>query len=482
MDRSERDDDLLMGALDGQLSEDDLRVLAGRLKEEPQLARRMMEVARDESLLAEVLAKPGAQAWSPGAARPRPERARPARVRWGMWISVAACLAIIVGALVYNARQEERFVEVMVARIRKTSPDVKVVRAADGKAVVAVVGMDLVAGDRIETKKGRKVVFGYPNEKTTITAGSGDQDTAVRIGDTSKGKRLHLENGILDASVDPQPADRRMVITTPHARAEVKGTRFTLHVTRDETLLVVTEGLVTLLSLRNDETTDVGTGTRVTVRRDAITVAGQTRGEEAGEGRAPILPAYVDGAILFAEDFEDGFGAWKPVEESADGVTFRGLRDGDPGVRLAGRNGESRASQCAEISHGRKKARGIRATLPVNVDAYVVEYSFKLRTASREGFRFDRSWGPVENLLPEESRRFVKDNVWGRKRVEVVRLEAEKELSMVDVKTYQGGALYSHARYRSSARRPVICVLRGSVLVDDVLVRRLEVSDKGGAR
>jgi hypothetical protein len=225
--------------------------------------------------------------------------ARPARVRRGMWISVAACLAIIVGALVYNARQEERFVEVIVARIQETSPGVQVFREADGKTVVAVVGMDLFAGDRIETRKGESVIFGYPNERTTITAGNEKRATELRIGETKEGKRLHLEKGFLDASVAPQPEDKHMIVTTPHAKAEVVGTKFKLWDNGKATWIEVTEGEVLLERLSDGKALSVPAG------RLAV----------AGEGYALRLydagAEYVAGPVIRKDDFESGLKDWE---------------------------------------------------------------------------------------------------------------------------------------------------------------------------
>ncbi|MFC1671894.1 FecR domain-containing protein [Planctomycetota bacterium] len=218
-------------------------------------------------------------------------RRRP--VRWGAWISVAACLAVIVGAVVYNARQEQRFVEVMVARIQQASPGVTVVRA-DGNTVVAVVGLDLFAGDRIATKKGGKLVFAYPGEKTNVTAGSDGRETVFSIGDSKEGKRIHLEKGVLDAAVDPQPADRHMVVTTPHASCEVKGTRFVLAVDARMTRIDVTEGKV--LFARRAE------GDSILVVAVGFATAGEAIAQAA---------RYGDGDVIMEDDFENGLGKWK---------------------------------------------------------------------------------------------------------------------------------------------------------------------------
>jgi ferric-dicitrate binding protein FerR (iron transport regulator) len=266
---------LICRYFDGTATAEEIGELERAGREDEDVRRELMLIAHQDREIESVLK--GDEDIRTVAKRRRPASRR-GRARWLVWLSVAACLAIIVGALVYNARQEERFVEVLVARVRKTSPDVKVLRAADGKTVVAVVGMELFDGDRIEARKGQRVVIGYPYEKTTITAGSGDRDTAVRIGDAKEGKRLLLEKGILDASVAPQPADRHMVITTPQARAEVVGTVFCIDVdlspqaagSRDprsgSTLVETYEGRVRVADLFGGGEVAVEAGQRVVVR------------------------------------------------------------------------------------------------------------------------------------------------------------------------------------------------------------------------
>lgn len=86
------DDDLLARALEHELSSEEESALAGRLKSEPALARRMMELSRDEALLADGVAEARAS-----RALPSPETARPApRIGLAGLLAVAAAAALLI--------------------------------------------------------------------------------------------------------------------------------------------------------------------------------------------------------------------------------------------------------------------------------------------------------------------------------------------------------------------------------------------------
>ena len=172
-----------------------------------------------------------------------PARAR--RIPWGILIPAAACLALAVSGLVYLAPWEDRPKQVTVARVRKTAPGMKVFRA-DGRQAAATAGMELFAGDRVETKGKERVVIAWPDEETVVTAGGPGAETDLAIRESEDGKRLHLAKGVVDAAVAPGTGAARMVITTPHATARVPGTRFTLGAGADAAWLDVKEGAVRL--------------------------------------------------------------------------------------------------------------------------------------------------------------------------------------------------------------------------------------------
>ncbi len=72
--------------------------------------------------------------------------------------------------------------------------------------------------------------------------------TEVGVDDLSGAKNVRIASGSLSAEVAKQPSDRPLVLTTPHARVEVVGTRFTLAVTARDSTLAVSDGAVRLIT------------------------------------------------------------------------------------------------------------------------------------------------------------------------------------------------------------------------------------------
>jgi hypothetical protein len=313
------------------------------------------------------------------------------------------------------------------------------------------VGLELFAGDRIETKKGERVVIGYPNEKTTITAGSGDQDTAVRIGDTKKGKRLHLEKGILDASVDPQPADRRMIVTTAHAKAEVVGTEFGLVAESTATRIDVFEGLVRFTRLADGSSIDVTAG--------QFALAGE-KAESYALKTYPAGTGWVDGPVIYRNDFGMGLTGIQtcrvvPVLEKrairhvpfddTEGRYFRIEKAGKGGLRsdVLTVDSPNRNGPCLSFSVG---STGLHE---------------RLRAGDGFSLEFDVSWTPNPgprrptvlvsgaSFSNEAPRRYHKElsglvHDSFHVRTEVVRLKHPERGDVVDVKTFRKGALDLH--------------------------------------
>jgi len=186
-----------------------------------------------------------------------PKRRTAPTVHWGVWTSVAACLAIIVGSLFYNARQSDTLSEKILAHVAATSPNVTVVR--DGRTTVAVLKMTLEPGDRIRTDAGERITIGYEKEDTTIELGE-DTELTLLTHRPAEGKRYRLDAGTVTARAAAQLATRPMIFFTPHAEARVKGTVFSLTVKNASTRLDVTEGLVELSRTSDGASVEVSAG------------------------------------------------------------------------------------------------------------------------------------------------------------------------------------------------------------------------------
>ncbi len=180
--------------------------------------------------------------------RPAAERVP---VRWGTWAAVAACLAIVAGAALYNRHRQERFVETILAHIEKSSPEAVVIRR--GEAMPAVVGLKLHPGDVIRTTA--PLLFAYPDDGTRVRV---KERTELSL--EGEGKRLKMKTGDVECTVTTQPEDRPMVVVTPHAEAIVKGTVFRLSVRQASTTLNVDKGTVVLSRRSDGASAEVGQG------------------------------------------------------------------------------------------------------------------------------------------------------------------------------------------------------------------------------
>lgn len=245
------DDDLLDRALDGMLDEDGERALALRLKGDPALARRLMELARDEALLAECASSARALTAGRGPAR---------RLRAAI-VAAAILLAALLWSLIPKAPH----------------PGLEL---ADVRGACLLRGRPARAGDR--PAPGDRVATGGDGT-ALLRCGNG---TTLRLGpstevDVSGPWRFHVAAGEVAAAVAPPPPGLSFIVSTPHAEARVVGTRFTLAASGSATRLSVEEGTVLLGSV------PVGAGhfatTRAGIPPVALPLAGTgLRGEYFG--------------------------------------------------------------------------------------------------------------------------------------------------------------------------------------------------------
>jgi hypothetical protein len=101
----------------------------------------------------------------------------------------------------------------------------------------------LFSGQLIDAPADGSLTMEY-DDKTQVRIGGGSRVT-LKVETGSGAKRIHIERGDVWADVAKQTAGP-MQFVTPHAVATVLGTQLRLTVTRNDTLLEVTEGLVRL--------------------------------------------------------------------------------------------------------------------------------------------------------------------------------------------------------------------------------------------
>jgi hypothetical protein len=183
------------------------------------------------------------------------------RAVWGL-LTIAAGIVIVLGVFLPRGKEEPADRAPVLVLTDEAFEKVMIVRA--GRRMSLAESGAPIAGDSIEVKEGESVSFRFFDEETTISLEGG---TRVRLPSLHGGKPLHLETGRLTASVAKQPEGKPFVLTTPQSEITVVGTRFTTSVFSWKMLmrLEVHEGLVKLLSKRDNRALDVGASEYATV-------------------------------------------------------------------------------------------------------------------------------------------------------------------------------------------------------------------------
>ena len=200
------DDDLLDRALEGGLSEEEERRLVDRLKNEPDLARRMMERSRDDALFAEWAEERRA------LGRERPSSSS----RWALRPLVAAAALLIAAILIF---------------LLWPAP-----RGRNAFEIVAKEGSVDASAGAIRCGAGSRATLRYA-DGTTLEIREKTEITPDR-------QEVRLSAGSVAAHVAKLPPGETFAIETPQAEARVLGTRFELTVDAGSTRLQVDEGRV----------------------------------------------------------------------------------------------------------------------------------------------------------------------------------------------------------------------------------------------
>ncbi|HYE04728.1 MAG TPA: FecR domain-containing protein, partial [Planctomycetota bacterium] len=160
----------------------------------------------------------------------------------------------------------------------------------DGARLTVTAPLPLRHGDRVVA--GAPASVRYPDgTRLRLAAGA---ELLVR---SHAPKRLQLGRGSLDADIAPQPPDAAFAIDTPHAMAEVLGTRFALAVDDAATRLAVATGRVRLSS-PHGAALDVGAGASATATAAGATLDAPPRADQAPSGRVIVAqPATLAGAV-----------------------------------------------------------------------------------------------------------------------------------------------------------------------------------------
>ncbi|HYE05775.1 MAG TPA: FecR domain-containing protein [Planctomycetota bacterium] len=217
------------------LDADELVALAAALTDDAALAQRTRALLAVDELLGRAFRAERAAFAAPAIARPTraaaPARRASARRRaaparpWmvGVGSLLAASVALAIWAPI--ADTAGRVVDATAATVER-----------DGGTIALRASDALRWGDRVRVGDAGAIVFSHRGG--TFTGSGAFAFTAP------SDRRIALEHGAFAVEAAHRPADRPLVILTPHAEARIVGTSFTLAIDDDGTRLAVSDGTV----------------------------------------------------------------------------------------------------------------------------------------------------------------------------------------------------------------------------------------------
>ena len=264
---------------------------------------RMAEVLRGESdgRLSEVLAADNTSSFGQ-------QKSTNTVLRLLLAASVAVIVVLSVGLYQQQAQAERR-----IAEIQSKSPEVK-----PEPSIAKIIGLSgslIWTGDRGKIQ--RELEIGTELPGGTIEGVAPDSwfelqfndGSTVMISGTSmltfadaSQKVLRLKDGSLTASVEPQPADKPMLIHTHTALLKVLGTQFEVKAGLTSTALRVSEGKVRVKRLSDGSEVDVPAKHRVIAGAD-------------NELIAVNVPDSVSSWKSELHHKRGGYGKWQPATE-----------------------------------------------------------------------------------------------------------------------------------------------------------------------
>ena len=254
---------LVVQYFDGDLDAAETAELNAILRDDPACRRLFAEYATRACLIRETLDSERRRVEVPRSEEPsqqtEPARTRRRRKRALFAAGAAGLLAVAAAfVVVFWPKPPVPNGVPVVAAVEPSAGDVRVV-AADGQVRVVAERTELRAGDTVRTEavRGAAAVI-YPDGTRLALAG----DTAITCSGGER-KTVAVHQGTVGASVSPQPEGRSMVLTTPAARIEVRGTEFSCQVSPDRTDVSVTKGRVRVTRTSDGKAVDVPERKRV---------------------------------------------------------------------------------------------------------------------------------------------------------------------------------------------------------------------------
>ncbi|MBL8795713.1 MAG: FecR domain-containing protein [Planctomycetia bacterium] len=265
------DQDQVQSYLDGELAGDALTAFEQRLAAEPALADLLLSLSREEAILTEwarsnavqaEMASPAASAGKSGFRR---------RLEAMLFFTAAAAVIIaILGKFGSNPPAPSPLPvgpseSADYAKLEDMHGEVYVVRGS-GEPMVALMGQALPSGARLQTKGEGSYAVVKMSDSSRFALGN---DTTFRIGSampssdpspTVDGPQVYLEEGTVAADVPQQPANRPMVVATPHAEVRIADSRASITSVPRGTRIEQEKGQAQLVRKSDGQAIDLQTG------------------------------------------------------------------------------------------------------------------------------------------------------------------------------------------------------------------------------
>ena len=246
-DKLKKFDLLLLEYKEGSISDQDLKLLQGMLKEDEELRQQYVQAQALDAMLSieEELSLPE-------VIYTKPEKVQ--SKSFGIVFRIAALLVISFSLAALFLISNKSADSEIIANMGEFGDGVRVIR--DGQPIKLEELEGVREGDTILTgKKGASL--SYLNEETTIFLKENSEVTFK----LHKGAKLILLNrGDIICDVDKQPPGKPMKIITPHAEATVLGTQFLLTADNDSSKLHVNEGAVNFRDKKTNKTFEAKAG------------------------------------------------------------------------------------------------------------------------------------------------------------------------------------------------------------------------------
>ncbi|MEI6148040.1 MAG: FecR family protein, partial [bacterium] len=202
----------------------------------------------------------------------------------------------------------------------------------DTRHATLKIGDILRPGDGVEVGADGYAKLAYPDGTQIDLHGSTRLRVGMGEGENKDAKRLALDVGKMGCEAAKQPAGRPMRLATPHAVAEVVGTKYALNVDKDRTGLEVAEGSVRLTRRADNQTLLIGPGQNAEASDKGLRMLPPRAAAEdwlkplpSNEELAAIT--LEDGEIIFQDDFTNGLVNWEVLHVNREAKKLEPLAD-----------------------------------------------------------------------------------------------------------------------------------------------------------